>query len=802
MENAKRWLDASLTPRERAEALAKELTVEEKLAQLAGVFAYPGAEDRMAAFLKNGIGQISSLEFRNRQSYAEAAAWQRQLQQIVMDASRLHIPAVFHMEGLCGPLMPGSMSFPSGIARGASFHPETEEKIGQIVSRQELACGITQILAPVLDISRDPRMGRTCEPYSEDGTLAAELGAAYTKGIQENEQDGRKAESVAKHFLGFHNSQGGIHGANAQIDDGMLREQFAKPFEAAVRESGLRGVMPCYCSLNGLPVHASETILTGLLREELGFEGVVVSDYGGADNAHKVQNIGETMGDIGYLCLKAGMDVELPMPSAYSAELAEKFHSGEADMAVLDRAVLRVLEAKFRMGIFEHPFALEGADLKAVFENEADRAVTLQSARESLVLLKNDGALPLTGKAKKIALIGPHTNNARFFFGGYTEVSMVEASRAAMNSMAGVAGAAEAKEMKTVPGTNVQSDDGEEFQSILPLLHPGCRGLCEELTARLPEAEIVTAFGYPIFGADESCFADALEAAKDADVILLTLGGKNGSGSVATMGEGVDGTDINLPKAQDAFILAAKALGKPMIGVHLDGRPISSDVADANLDAILECWSPSEAGAEAIADVLLGKINPSGKLPVSVARSAGQVPVWYNHVNGSEWHQARSIGFQDYVDMPHTPRYEFGFGLSYTTFEYSDFVLSADSVAPDGSVTVSARITNTGAVAGTEIAQLYLRDEFASRMRPVKELAGFVRVDMQPGESRTVRFTVAASQTAFYVGEKNWLVEKGEIGVQLGASSEDIRLSGSFRIADNAVIRGRDRALWAKATIE
>ena len=200
--------------------------------------------------------------------------------------------------------------------------------------------------------------------------------------------------------------------------------------------------------------------------------------------------------------------------------------------------------------------------------------------------------------------------------------------------------------------------------------------------------------------------------------------------------------------------------------------------------------------------MLTGKINPSGKLPVSVARSAGQVPVWYNHVNGSEWHQARSIGFQDYVDMPHTPRYEFGFGLSYTTFAYSDFAISTDTVSPDGSVTVSARITNTGNREGTEIVQLYLRDEYASRMRPVKELAGFARLALQPGESKTVRFNVAASQTAFYIGEKNWLVEKGKIGVQLGASSEDIRLSGSFRVAENAVICGKNRALWARADIE
>ncbi len=799
------YRNPSLSPEERAKLLLAQLTPAEKLAQLTGVMAIRGREGRMGDFLKNGIGQISTLDFRNRDTYADAAAWQRQLQEIVMNANRLHIPAAFHMEGLCGPLMQGGVSFPSGIGRGASFHPETEAEIGDIVSRQELSCGITQVLAPVLDVARDPRMGRYCEPYGEDPTLCAAMGASYTNGIQGNEIDGRQADATAKHFMAFHFSQGGIHGANVEAGDSMMREVFAKPFEAAIRQSGLKGVMPCYCSVDGLPMHASKKYLTRILREDMGFDGVAVSDYGGVSNTHNVQNVGETKADAGLKCLAAGTDVELPMPDAYSADLLQKFESGEADMAILDRACLRVLTAKFRMGLFEHPYALEGEALQASYEKRAaDKAVTLRAAQESLVLLKNDGVLPLAKHIKKIALIGPHAVHARSFFGGYTQISMVEAVHAAANSMAGTGGGGSTQklEMQRIPGTNVQLDETDEFDGILRHMNPDCKNLLEELRDRLPDTEIAHALGYYVFGADESRFEEALDLAKDADLVILTLGGKNGSGSIATMGEGVDGTDINLPKAQDAFIEKVKALGKPLIGVHLDGRPISSDIADRDLDAILECWSPAECGAEAIVDVLTGKISPSGKLPVSVAYGAGQLPVWYNHVSGSEWHQSPSIGFADYVDLPHTPRYPFGFGLSYTTFAYSDLSIRTDEVSPDGQAEISLSVANTGTVPGTEVVQLYIRDRYASMVRPAQELAGFTRVELAPVEAKRVTFSLSPKQLAFLDEDGKWLVEKGDIDVMVGSSSQDIRLSGAFRINESLNIASKDRPFWAAVSVQ
>ncbi|MCM1098970.1 MAG: glycoside hydrolase family 3 C-terminal domain-containing protein [Ruminococcus flavefaciens] len=840
------YMDAALSPEMRAKLLLEEMSLEEKMAQVSCVFPFQDSFDDRDWFRKNaplGIGEVSTLDVRMKKTLEEAADWLRESQRIVMENSPHHIPAIFHMEGLCGAFIQEATSFPSGIGRGSGWDPELEEKIARIVSRQEAACGITHVLAPVLDISRDSRMGRQGESYGEDPVLAAVLGAAYTKGVQETETAGRRPESVAKHFLAFQNSQGGIHGTHSSTTERELREIYAKPFQAAVSRAGLRGVMPCYCSIDGIPVSVSHEILTGLLREEMGFEGLCVSDYGGIGNAHEVQRIGETAADAGLMAMEAGMDIEMPDTNGFCRELAERFADGSADIGILNRAVLRVLEAKFRMGLFEHPFALSGEELKAAFSQPEDREVSLQSARESMVLLKNDGTLPICGKALsilnkgkellsvpeegeglpavldkckeplpaseegkeplKIALIGPHANSGRKFFGGYTHVCMVESTFAVANSIAGVAGSPnlDNREVAVVPGTNIQSDETEELDEILRRQKPGCRTLLEQLKVELPDAEILYAYGYPVAGDDTSGFAEALKLVEQADLVLLTLGGKHGTCSLASMGEGVDASDINLPVCQDAFIREAAKYGKPMVGIHFNGRPISSDAADQYLNAILEAWNPSECGAQAVTDVLLGIYNPGGKLPVSVAYHAGQIPVYYNHPNGSAWHQAGSIGFVNYVDLPHTPRYCFGHGLSYTDFKYGDLKLSGSRVSPEEKLQVSFTVTNTGDRAGDEVAQLYLADRFASRTRPVKELAGFKRIGLQPGESKEICFELDPSQTAFLDKDMRWKVEKGMFDLTVGSSSEDIRLTAKFEIVQDAWVEGKDRELYAEAVV-
>ena len=731
----------------------------------------------------------------------EVAAWQKKVQEIVMENSEHHIPAIFHMEGLCGPFIQDSTSFPAGIGRGAGFDPELEEKIAEIVSRQEAACGITHILAPVLDISRDSRMGRQGETYGEDPALASAMGAAYTKGIQKKETAGRKTESVAKHFLAFHNSNGGIHGAVSDTPPRLLEEIYGKPFQAAIQESDLLGIMPCYCTVNGEPVSASYGLLTKLLREEMGFQGLCISDYGAVGNTHGSQHVGETLEDAGMLCLKAGMDMELPNPSGFGEKFLEKFRTGKADISVLNRAVLRVLTAKFRMGLFEHPFSLHGEELKGVFSQKTDREVSLQSAKESLVLLKNNGVLPIGSDVKKIAVIGPHADCARKFFGGYTHMCMMESTYAIANSIAGVSGVKVAKpeEIKTVPGTNIQSDETEEFDQILRRQKPDCRSLLEELREKLPDVEVSYSYGYYIAGEDESHFEEALEKIKEADLVILTLGGKHGTCSMSSMGEGVDGSNINLPKGQDEFIKRAAAFGKPMVGVHFDGRPISSDIADKYLDGILEAWSPAETGAEAVVSVLLGEYNPGGKMPVTTAYHAGQIPVYYNHQYNSCWDQVGSIGFANYVDLPHTPRYCFGHGLSYTQFSYSDLKLSKKEIGPFETIEIRVDVENVGSRVGDEVVQLYLRDLYASMARPVKELAGFKRITLEPGEKQTVIFEVKASQMAFLDMNMQWKVEKGTFLVEVGSSSQDIRLKDEYKVTEDGWLEGTDRGFYAKA---
>ena len=412
---SEKYLDSSLTPEERAEDLLGRLSIEEKVYQISGIWAQMIDEPGQIDY---GIGQVSTLEMRQKKTMRECVDWQIELQKKVMEKSPHHIPATFHMEGLCGAFIQDAMSFPSGIGRGSSFDVELEEKIGKIVSRQEQAVGITQVLAPVLDVTQDPRMGRQGETYGEDPTLNGLMGASYTRGIQDyvDADNGRRCDACAKHFMGFHKSTGGIHGADVSVSDREMIEKFGKPFQIAIKDSNLRGIMPCYCTSGGSASSSNKKMLTQVLREEMGFDGEVLADYGAIGNQHRFQGLYETMDQAGYASIRAGMDVELPMREAYNDDFIAKFKSGEYDMQYLDRAVKQALTAKFRQGLFEHPFAYTGQELEKKFygNTEEDKKISLQSARESMVLLKNDGTLPVKNHTKKIVLVGPQAKNARF----------------------------------------------------------------------------------------------------------------------------------------------------------------------------------------------------------------------------------------------------------------------------------------------------------------------------------------------------------------------------------------------------
>jgi len=795
-------MDTTLSPEARAELLLAEMSLEEKMGQVVCYFPRESGNYYMLDQYPHGVGQVSTLEMRSLDTLEDCARFQRDFQERIIAFSEHRIPAIFHMEGLCGAYIQGATSFPSGIGRASTWNPDLEKQVGQIVGRQERALGITQTLAPVLDISRDSRMGRQGETYGEDPTLAAAMGVAYTIGVQGQGSGTRKTDAVAKHFLGFHASQGGIHGADCEISDRLLREVYGKPFQAAISEAGLKGIMPSYNTIAGEPVSASKSLLTGLLREEMGFEGVTVSDYGAVGNIHNIQNVCESVTEAGLRAMDAGMDMELQYKQCYNDELCDWFRSGKADIAILNRAVKRILTAKFRMGLFENPYALAENELQTAFYKAEDKAVALQSARESLVLLKNDGVLPISKNIKKIAIIGCHAATARFCYGGYTHLSMAEGLLAVISTMAGLQTAKEQKEyeIKTIFGTPIQQDQ-EQFEQVLKKQNPNAKSLVEQFQESLPDTEVTWSYGYPFAGNDLSGHNEALKTAEKADMVILTLGGKHGTGSIASMGEGIDATDINLPECQELFIEKLAALYKPVAAVHFNGRPISSDAADKHVGAILEAWNPAEGGAQAIVSALLGEVNPGGKLPVSVARCSGQIPVYYNHPNGSSYHQGEGIAFSNYVDMPHAPRYHFGHGLSYTTFKYSKLTLSGREIEPEAIIEICVDVTNIGAMVGDEVVQLYLKDRYASMTRPVMELAGFKRVPIRPGEKKTVRFSVHMSQLAFLDRDMRWKVEAGDVDVLVGSSSEDIQLTDSFRITDDLYVDGKKRGFYADTAV-
>src|SRR4029453_3197911 len=469
------------------------------------------------------------------------------------------------------------------------------------------------------------------------------------------------------------------------------------------------------------------------------------------------------------------------------------------DVALLDRAVREVLTAKFRMGLFENPFAQDAAERDTSFGLPADTGGAVQSAGESLVLLRNDGVLPLRPDVPTIAVIGCHAATARFFFGGYTHYSMAEGKLAVNSSMAGLTTRGDDLRTitNTVPGTSIEASDGPAFEELLQLQQPGIHSLLDELRARMPDTEVSWTYGYPIAGDDDSGHEEALALAARADIVLLTLGGKYGTASIASTGEGIDATSINLPRCQEDLIVKLASLGKPMIGVHLDGRPVSSDAADAHLAALLEAWSPAQGGAEAIVDVLTGAHGPSERLPVSIAWNAGQVPVYYNHPYGSAWHQGESVGFSASLAPPPPPRSPFGHGLSYPSFDYADLELSTHQVEAGDTLDVTLSVTNTGDRPGTEVVQLYGGDRFASVSRPVLELAGFRRVDLKPGQKAQVAFALDVSQLAFLDADMRWRVEAGEVDVMVGASSQDLRLTDAGSLGSDALVDGATRGFYA-----
>ena len=792
------YRDPNANPEKRAADLLDRMSFEEKVAQLVGYNPADWSSDDLDRDYPLGAGQVSFLAGTDKKSIYEAAEFQRKIQRKMIERSPHGIPAIFHVETLCGVMLPGAVTFPSGIGQGATFDPACQKEIGKLIGKQARLAGASQAFAPVLDISRDSRFGRQGETYGEDPALASAMGSAYVQGVQQDGELKKGAAATAKHFLGYHDSQGGIHAAACDIPERLLREVYARPFQAAVSEADMQGIMPCYSSINGVPTAGSKELLTDLLKEEMGFSGLVVSDYCAISEIHERHHVCESLEEAGRMALMAGMDQELPSRKCYTQKAFQKYLENEKLGKRLDEAVKKVLILKFRLGLFEHPYAAHDGEIREEYEKPENHGLALRAALESMVLIKNNGVLPLKKKKQTIAVIGYHAASLRAMFGGYTYMSMTEGALGAGNTMAGMEGSQEKGKGQKYPGTIVEKEH-PDAEKMAEECYSDPVTLLRELKNRMPETRFLYAWGYPCAGNDDSGYPEAYAAAQEADVIVMTVGGKYGTGTTASMGEGIDATDINLPPCQEELIKNLGRIGKPMVLIHFGGRPISSDAADRYAGGILEAWNPGEKGASAIVSVLLGEYNPGGKMPVTTAYCAGQIPVYYNHPYGSSYDQNTISAFRQYVDCPHEPRYYFGHGLSYTTFFYKNLRLKKRSLNAKEALECMVEIENTGKTDGQEVVQLYIRDWYASMVRPVMELAGFYRVSLKAGETKQILFRIRQEQLAFLDRRMRWKIEAGEMEVMVGASAGDIRLRDRFRIETDQYIEGNERSFYAEA---
>ena len=726
--------------------LLSRMTLEEKVAQLGSVQARHLLEngqfsrEKARELLKNGIGQITRAAGGTGMEPEKVAELVNEIQKFLREETRLGIPAMIHEECLSGFTAWGTTAFPQAIGMASTFEPEVIQKMTSVIGKQLRAVGAHQGLSPVLDIPRDPRWGRTEETFGEDPYLVSQMASAYIKGLQgEDFESGIIA--TAKHFPAYGISEGGRNLAPARVSERELREIFLFPFEVAVRETRVGSVMNAYHEIDGIPCAASQLFLTKILREEWGFEGLVVSDYGAIRMLENFHYVADSAQEAAIKALEAGIDIELPNIDCYGEPLLEAVRKGLISEEVINESVRRMLRAKLLLGLREREkIEISLQEAKKALDSPEDRELSREIARKSIVLLKNGGVLPLKKDSGTIAVIGPNANSTRNLHGDYSYTAHV-----------------------------ASEEDAVETISVL-------EGIKNKVSAN---TKVLYAQGCDLL--DTSCdgFQEALELAEQSEVIIAVMGENSGLFKNSISGEGSDRVELDLPGVQRELLQALKETGKPIVLVLVNGRPLSITWEKDNVSAILETWYPGEEGGNAIADVLFGDYNPGGKLPISFPRSVGQIPVYYNRKPSS---------FSEYINTDTQALFPFGHGLSYTEFSYSDLKITPSQVNSLEEVKISFKVKNTGSREGDEVVQLYIHDRVASVERPVKELKGFKRLTLQPGEEKEVIFTLFPEQLAFYDEFMRLIVEPGVFEVMIGSSSEDIRLSGEFEVAKEKVL--------------
>ncbi|HEY6494764.1 MAG TPA: glycoside hydrolase family 3 N-terminal domain-containing protein [Trebonia sp.] len=773
------WRDPARSPEERVADLLRRMTLEEKVAQLGSVWiGASGDGDGVAPMqdqfftydqppfeeqIKNGLGQLTRV-FGTRP--VAAAAGMRalaSLQAKVTATNRLGIPAVAHEECLTGFAAWGATVFPTPLAWGASFDPALVGEMSAAFGATMRAVGVHQGLAPVLDVTRDYRWGRTEETISEDPYLVGTVGTAYVRGLQRS-----GVHATLKHFAAYAASRAGRNHAPVSMGPRELADIIMIPFEMALRLGGARSVMPSYVDIDGMPASANPGLLTGVLREEYGFDGLVVSDYYAVSFLELQHAVAANQGEAAALALAAGLDVELPSTRCFGEPLLGLAEAGAVPPEVIDRATARVLRQKLDLGLLDpdwSPRADQPADAPDL-DPPAQRGIARRLAEESVILVKNGpladgrGTLPLAAGAR-VAVVGPLANDPLAFFGCYSMPRHLGHSQRFDGSSGGA---------------------GVEVATLLNAL--GAEGLT--VTGHAPGCAVRTP--------DRSGFAAAVSTSRSADAIVAVVGDEAGLWGHGTSGEGCDTEELKLPGVQEELLHALADTGLPVIAVLITGRPYALGGVADRLAAIVQAFFPGEEGGHAIAEVLTGRVNPSGKLPVELPREAGAQPSTYLRSRNAAKHNASSVD--------PTPLFAFGHGLSYTTFSYADLELSADAVATDAAVEISCTVRNTGEVAGTEVVQLYLGDPVASVVRPVRWLAGFARAALEPGAAARVTFLLHADRASFTGQGLTRIVEPGTITVTLGGSSDDLPLTGSFTLTGPLRTVGIDRVLDTPVSVK
>jgi beta-glucosidase len=781
------YRDPAVPTARRLDDLVERMTLDEKLAQIGCVWSskllHHGAFDVAAAreLLAHGIGHVTRIGGATILGPRESATFTNAVQHFLVEETRLGIPAIVHEESCAGYTAKDATCFPQAIGLAATFAPDLVERMAQVIREQMLAVGARHTLAPVLDVARDPRWGRLEETFGEDPWLIAQMGVAYVRGIQ-SERLATGVAATGKHFVGYGASEGGMNWAPAHLGPRELRDVYVFPFEAAIRLAGLAAIMNAYHELDGVPCGGSQALLSDLLRGELGFDGVVVADYFTVDTLHAYHRFATGKGDAARRALEAGLDVELPAIDCFGAPLRDALDRGAVPVALVDRAVRRLLRIKLELGLFERPF-VDAAAAPLVFDTAPQRALARELGRKSIVLLRNEhGLLPLPKTLRRLAVIGPSASSIRVLQGDYHYPSHLEIVFGAIGEHAPVPGPVRGRQ---------RIDLGAHFPRMVSLLD-GIRAAVSPATA------VVVERGCDLLDPSEDGIPAAIDAAREADVAIVCVGGKSGLVDGCTSGESVDRCTLGLPGAQQALVEAITSTGVPTVVVLVDGRPLAIPWIAEHAGAALHAWLPGEEGGHAVADVLFGDADPGGRLPVSMPRSVGQLPVFYGHKPSG----GRSHWKGTYADGPVTPLFPFGHGLSYARFAYANLTLSRDAAGLDDVVEVGCEVTNVAGRAGEEVVQLYVEDIVGSVTRPVQELRGFVRVALAPGETARVVFALAVRALAFHDVSLRRVVEPGTITVMVGASSADLRLTGHFEIAGATTEVGRAAVFTTPVRIE